>query len=91
MPSHNTTGLVDRIYISTPGCFIRLRDTGATPQDTPMDGYYLITLDHLNYQCLVSLAMLAADSNRRLSIRTNSDITPSEHATVSYFVLDFPA
>ena len=84
------TGLIERFYVDRIGCFLRLKETGATPENSPKDGYYRILLTHENYQSLSSLAMLAADSRRRLTVRTAATITPDEHAEVSYLVLDYP-
>jgi len=77
-------GQVARLYPDTVGCYIRLEN----PANVPKDGYFRLLLDHPNYSALYSMAVVSYVNNLSLYIRTKKDIISTEHAEVSYFILD---
>ena len=84
-------GEVERLYVDSAGCYIRLQNATSSPANDPFpkDGYFQIRSDHANYDSLYSLAMLASSGRHRLQIRTSTAATAAERARVSYLVLDW--
>ena len=83
---YRVNGMVERIYPSEGGTYIRLDIPAA---ERPKDGYFRLDTSHANYNALYSLALVAAVNRYRLTIRTKNDITPTEHAEVAYMVVDW--
>ena len=84
-------GRVTRLYVTRSSSnqgitFIRL---GIPTSDQPKDGYFQLNQSHANYNALYSLALSAAINGYKLRIRTESDITPTEYATVRYMTVDW--
>lgn len=84
------TGKVARLFVSRLSSggvtFIRLQ---VPASEQPMDGYFRLDQSHPNYNALYSLALSAAINGYPLSIRTVTDITPTEHGVVRYMVVDW--
>ena len=80
-------GKVSRLYATSGDTYIRLKLAPSDP--TPLDGYFRLSQTHSNYNALYALALSAAINGYQLQIRTAADITPTEHANVRYFVVDW--
>jgi hypothetical protein len=83
--ANRVKGKVVRLYVTTGGVYIRLAGI-AVP---PLDGYFLLSQTHSNYNALYALALTAAVNGYTLDIRAAAEITPTEHANVRYFVVDW--
>jgi hypothetical protein len=80
-------GKVARLCPTKGYTYIRLAlAAGVT---APEDGYFKLDQTHPNYNALYSLALLAAVNRYTLTIRTESDITPSQCALVLYMWVDW--
>lgn len=83
-------GQVARIYATDGQCYIRLANTGNSPNDLPKDGYFVLQMKHNNYHALYSLALVAAVNGYQLEVRAEGeDISPEHYAIVSYMVVDW--
>jgi len=82
-------GEVERLYVHTGGCYIRLENVTPEGAELPQDGYFLLRLSHPNYSALYSLALFASAGRHRLSIRSVTDADSSSYADISYMVLDW--
>jgi hypothetical protein len=80
-------GKVARLYPTKGYTYIRLALAAGVA--APEDGYFKLDQTHPNYNALYSLALLAAVNRYTLTIRTESDITPSEYAVVRYMWVDW--
>ena len=76
---------IERIYTDRECFYVRL----VSPQFTPKDGYFKVELTHPNYNALYSLAMYAAANRMKIHVRTEQDITPTEHGIVSYMHMEW--
>ena len=88
MPSQEkkATGRVTRLYVRNEGTNIRLE---IPDNEQPKEKYFLLELNHPNYNALYSLALSAAVNGYLLLIRTKTDISPDEVATVEYMLVDW--
>lgn len=85
----SATGVVTRLYVSSPGTYIRL-DIG--PELQPSSNYFLLQLSHPDYNALYSLALAAAVNRLPLRIRANGDVPlKGRDCFVSYMVVDWGA
>jgi len=80
------SGRIQRLYFDAAGCYVRLTPA---PSPSPRDGYFQLQLSHENYSAVVSLLLLAVSQGYSITLRTRSDITPSEPAMIIYAVIDF--
>ena len=85
--ANRVAGKVVRLYPTKGGTYIKLALAAGVPE--PKDGYFELDEKHPNYNALYSLALLAAVNRYTLTIRTERDITPTEHAVVAYMVVDW--
>jgi len=83
--SNIAKGKVVKVYPNTNSCYVQLEYAGVKPKDE----YFKLELSHPNYKSLYSLAVLSAIHNYELAIRSVSNITPSEHAIVSYMYVEW--
>lgn len=83
--SYIAKGKVVKIYPNANSCYVQLEYEGIKPKDE----YFKLELSHPNYKSLYSLAVLSAVHNYVLAIRSASDITPVEHAIVSYMYVEW--
>lgn len=83
---HKFTGKVKRIYSHTDATRFWL-DIILDP--SPFENYFVLKLDHPNYNALYSLALSAAINGYTLTIRTTADIIKDEPAVVQYMVVDW--
>ena len=87
------TGKVEIIYPNRDDG-VRIRLSGIPAEDTPSDRYFLLEIDHPNYNALYSLALVAAVNRHNLTIRIQGpgdvDIDPSVPSPpVSYMYVEF--
>ena len=83
MVKYRVTSEVKKINVDKDGCYIMLKD----PEYLPKDGYFKLSLNHVNYNSLYSLAVIAAVNRYKLQIRTGGDIVDTEYAEVLYMVI----
>lgn len=85
-PQHRFTGKVKRIYSHTDATRYWL---DITLDPTPLENYFVLQLNHPNYNALYSLALSAAINGYTLTIRTEKDTVKDEPAIVLYMVVDW--
>jgi hypothetical protein len=85
------SGKVSRIitdeYQGAGRTIIRLADL--PEEKTPKDFAFIIPKEHVNYNALVSLALIAATNRYDLSIRTRDAITNDDLADVWYLWVEW--
>ena len=83
--AHRADGKVTNVYPDAAGCYIRL----ANIPEPPKDGYFQLKLSHPNYNALYSLVVVASVNRYKLTIRTTSEIDPTQIAEVAYLTVDW--
>lgn len=83
--SKSAKGKVTRIYPYDGGCYVQLNNT----VNAPKYRYFRVSIESPNYSSLFSLALLAAQNNYTLVIKTKKKISSQEIADVVYFYIDF--
>ena len=78
-------GHITRMYVNSSGCNLRLDNK----EEVPKDGYFILDLQHPNYNAIYSLLLLAATNGYVVSVRTKQEIGPNAAAEISYVVADW--
>ena len=84
---HNNYGTVKRLYPSD-GRFMFSLSGGRTAMN-PKSGYYEINKSHSNYEALVDVLIMAAETRTILKVRTQEQLNQDGFAQVVYLVLDY--
>lgn len=80
-------GQIERIYVDAAGCSIRLKNL--EPHLIPKGNYFLLQLNHSNYNSLYALVLTAITNGFAIHIRASKDIDPQQESTVMNIVLEF--
>ena len=80
-------GQVGRLYADPTRLFFTL--TGGRTAMNPRHGYYLIPKTHPNYDTLISLLFMAAESRHVIKARTEDKLDNDGFAEVIYLVVDW--
>lgn len=90
MSYNRAKGRVTRIYPDSNGCYISLDFEPPSGEPRPKDNLFHLKIEHVNYNSLFSLALMAAANGFELLIRIHgSAITAEEYPSVTYMVIDW--
>lgn len=83
----NNEGKIARLYAAeTDRVYFSLKES--TISNPPGD-YYFISKSHPNYQALLSLLYMAAESRYHLGVKNRPELEADQFAEVRYLVVDW--
>ena len=80
-------GVIKRLYVYVEGILFQF--AGGQQSMNPDRGYYFVSIDHPNYNAIISLLYMVANCGYTMQARTEPNLNESKFAVVRYIVVNW--